>query len=354
MPRSSKGPWLRTGRGYWVKSHGKQVFLDFDEQAAKTKWHRLMAGLPLDDDPGVTTFAEVAEAYVSEVERTRSANHFLATKWRLDQLCEFWGRRAATSLTARDVEAVIRHKMNPPPPKPLPPRKKGERKRTPRKPKPWGPTTQNGVLTSLRACLRWASRPGGLIDKNPLPYLTLPKPVSRQQAMTPAQVKDLLKVAGPELRSILWALSQCGARPGELARAKAADCDADGSAIRLPTGKQGRRLILFPKGARAKLKAIRKAADGGLLFPDPFGNRWAEAELSKQVRKARAAAKLPEWVTAYSLRHTWITERLRQRHPRIIPIAVVARMAGTSVALIDRVYGHLADQDLRAVADEMG
>lgn len=318
---------MRKGRGWFVQHERKQVYLSHDEREAKELFHKLMLGLPLDDesDPSAK-FPAVATAYLSELKRTRSERHYESTRWRLDQLAVVWEHRAAASLKATDVTAALEKYPQ------------------------WGPTTQAQVLGALKGCLAWASRAGGMLTTNPLPKIAMPRRKARSAIVTDKELKKLLAACYPELRPIVWALAQCGARPGELCRAKAEHCDPDGAAIRLPTGKQGRRLIFFPPTARAKIKALRAKADP-YLFVNAHGRPWDSlGNLPIAFKRARDAAKLGPHVTAYALRHSWISQRLREG----VPIATVARMAGTSVAMIDQVYGHLSDQDLRAVADEMG
>jgi integrase len=330
MARPSKGPWLRKGRGYWVWKDGARVYLSHDLKEAKQKWHRLQSGETIDEvcSPGHVSFADAAEAYCAQIESTRTARHLRGTQWRLNQLSERLGKRSLSSLRMADVEAVLSGKA-------------------------WGPTTRANVLTTLRGLLRWASRPGGLIPSNPLPVLTLPRAETRVHVMTAEQIQRLLEHSPTELRRLLKALADTGARPSELIRAKAADCDVDGSAVRLARGKQGRRIIFFPPSAREEMATLRRVNLGGSLFTQPNGDAWSEYWFYALTRKARRAAKLPDWATSYTLRHSWITARMRERNPTI-PLATIARMAGTSVTLLDKVYGHLSDDDLREVADGMG
>lgn len=325
MPRRSKGPWFKQGRGWHVQHQGKRIFLSRDKAEARKLWHKIQAGEPIEEPTGAT-FATAAEAYLDEMKRTRSFKHYRGTRWRLDQLSEHWAKRALGSLRNADVEAVLR--LHP----------------------QWNATTQATVLTALRGLLRWASRPGGLIPVNPLPTLALPRAERRVNVMTMEQIAELLCNARRPLLWILWALAETGARPSELIRARAEHCDDDGAAIRLPTGKQGRRIIFFPPSARAVMARLKKEAKGGPLFRQKNGEAWSEYWFFHQTRAARRRAKLPEWATAYVLRHTFASNRLKEG----IPIATVARMMGTSVTMIDRVYGHFADQDLRAVADGLG
>jgi site-specific recombinase XerD len=59
------------------------------------------------------------------------------------------------------------------------------------------------------------------------------------------------------------------------------------------------------------------------------------------IKKAVAKAKLPEQTSAYTLRHSVITDLVRGG----LPILTVAQMADTSVAMIEKHYGHLVRND---------
>jgi integrase len=54
----------------------------------------------------------------------------------------------------------------------------------------------------------------------------------------------------------------------------------------------------------------------------------------------RRKASVRASITLYSFRHLWISEMLMAG----VDVLLVARMAGTSVAMIDRVYGHFRNQ----------
>jgi integrase len=52
-------------------------------------------------------------------------------------------------------------------------------------------------------------------------------------------------------------------------------------------------------------------------------------------------ARVPAAASAYTLRHSVITDLIRAR----LPILTVAQLSGTSVAMIERHYGHLVRDD---------
>ena len=96
-------------------------------------------------------------------------------------------------------------------------------------------------------------------------------------------------------------------------------------------------------------KSIPPAADGeGNGDPDSKGKgkkpdgEGAVDPADKQVAAA-AAADLPAETTAYTMRHSVITDLVADG----LDLFTVAALAGTSVAMIERHYGHLQQERAR-------
>ena len=67
-----------------------------------------------------------------------------------------------------------------------------------------------------------------------------------------------------------------------------------------------------------------------------------------RVAAAVAAAKLPSEATAYTLRHSTITDLVRAG----LPLLTIAQISGTSAEMIERHYGHLAsDAAVKALGE---
>jgi integrase len=64
------------------------------------------------------------------------------------------------------------------------------------------------------------------------------------------------------------------------------------------------------------------------------------------VRGAAARAGLPAGVCLYTMRHSWITQSLMDGMSTL----EVARISGTSLAMIERHYGHLV---MKAARDRL-
>jgi integrase len=73
------------------------------------------------------------------------------------------------------------------------------------------------------------------------------------------------------------------------------------------------------------------------LFSRADGKAWDKDAWKKPVKTAAEAADLPPEVTAYSLRHSVITDLIGAG----LDVLTVARLSGTSIAMIERHYGHL-------------
>ena len=77
------------------------------------------------------------------------------------------------------------------------------------------------------------------------------------------------------------------------------------------------------------------------IFARHDGSAWNKDAWKHPIKRAVHSAELPGAVAAYTLRHSVITDLIRAR----LPALTVAQLSGTSVAMIERHYGHLARND---------
>lgn len=163
------------------------------------------------------------------------------------------------------------------------------------------------------------------------------------------QRKALLAACSDDLALFVRAALLTGARPGELATLNAGDFDKQLGALTL-TGKTGRRTVaissaavaFFTEASKDKLPAAPMLATG-------FGQRWNKDSWKKVFKDAVEAAKLADSVVMYSLRHTAISEMILAGMDSFI----VAKLAGTSVAMIEASYGHLRHDVVTAKLDRV-
>lgn len=151
------------------------------------------------------------------------------------------------------------------------------------------------------------------------------------------QRRQLLKACSGGIRDLVEAAILTGARPGELASVKRADFDHRTGTISF-RGKTGPRTVpLSPAAVELFKRCARgKHPNAHLLLRDD-GQPWNRYDWDDLIREARAKAKLPSGTVLYTLRHSWITEALLGGMTTLD----VARLTGTSLAMIERHYGHL-------------
>ena len=158
-----------------------------------------------------------------------------------------------------------------------------------------------------------------------------------------ALVASATDLAGAFLRG----LELTGARPGELAAATVADFD--GSSLKLShrkgrSGKLRSRYVTLPtEGVKFLRKQVKGKLPGAWIFTEdgeqPWRrHRWARAinaAIESHNAKAKGKARIPVEASAYSFRHSRISELLQVYG--IDPLTV-AQQTGTSIAMIEKAY----------------
>lgn len=163
------------------------------------------------------------------------------------------------------------------------------------------------------------------------------------------QRKALLAACPEDLALFAKAALLTGARPGELATLNAGDFDKQLGALTL-TGKTGRRTVAISSAAVAFfIETGRDKLPAAPMLSTAYGQRWDKDAWKKVFKDAVEAATLPDAVVMYSLRHTAISEMILAGMDSFI----VAKLAGTSVAMIEANYGHLRHDVVTAKLDRV-
>jgi len=159
----------------------------------------------------------------------------------------------------------------------------------------------------------------------------------------PRKQKSLPKVISPEQVSLLiengatfkhkvffTLLYSTGLRLGEALRLRVEDVQVATMQLRVLDGGKGNkdRFTLLSAETLDLLRFYIRAyrPEGGLLFNGRTkGNKWSEHGAQHSIVQARRKAKLPEFVTAHTLRHCFATHLLQ---------------AGTDLVTIQQLMGH--------------
>lgn len=209
----------------------------------------------------------------------------------------------------------------------------------------------NRDMTCLRAALNLAYRDG--LVASDFAWRGKLRPIKaadkrRNDYLTNAQRLALTAVAAGDIKDFLTGLSMLPLRPGALAALTVADFNRTLGTLRIGRDKAGAdRTIGLPSNISDFLLALcANKLPGAPIFMRSNGKAWDKDAWKYPVKAAVEAAHLPSSVTAYTLRHSVITDLILAG----LDTLSVARLSGTSVLMIERHYGHLtAEQARRAL-----
>lgn len=206
----------------------------------------------------------------------------------------------------------------------------------------------NRDMTALRAALNLA-RLDGFVTSSTAWEAKL-EPVAkadrrRTTELDKIQRRALLDALEPDIRAFVQGLCLLPLRPGAMAALTVGDFKTRRDELTIGKDKEGEdRTIPVPPATAAFL---RKQASGKLpaapLFARWDGKAWDRDAWKKPIKRAAVAAGLPTGVTAYTLRHSTITDLVVDG----LDLFTVAAISGTSVAMIEKYYGKLRETRAR-------
>jgi integrase len=168
--------------------------------------------------------------------------------------------------------------------------------------------------------------------------------------LTSEQRTHLIAHSSRPLAALLTGYTHTGARPSELAEATVADFDASAGTITLRHRKgrgaklRSRAVMLSDEGIIFFLAEARGKLPKAPLISGADGGHWRAGDWSVAIRAAanaanapprKAAQRIPARVSAYSFRHSRISELLQLYG--IDPLTV-AQQCGTSMLMIEKYY----------------
>ncbi len=214
------------------------------------------------------------------------------------------------------------------------------------------PSSVNRDMTALRAALNHAHDNAHVT--NDLAWRVALRPIenadsSRDAYLDRQQRQALIDKAQPDVALFLTGLATVPLRPGALAALTVASFDKRLGVLTIGKDKAGRdRKIKLPASTAAFFtERAKDKTPAAPLLARTDGKAWDKDAWKKPVKAAAVAAELPASVTAYALRHSSITDLVTGG----LDLLTVAQLSGTSVAMIERHYGHLrADHAAAALA----
>lgn len=154
------------------------------------------------------------------------------------------------------------------------------------------------------------------------------------------QRRALLANLDAEAEPFVRALCLLPLRPGAVAHLTVADFDKRTCELNIGKDKSGKsRRILIPNAAVELFteQAMDKIVAAPLLM-QANGKPWDKNSWKKPINEAVIKANLPKGTTAYTLRHSTITDLVIGG----LPLLTIAQISDTSAEMIERHYGHLS------------
>ncbi|OGA59986.1 MAG: hypothetical protein A3G81_26135 [Betaproteobacteria bacterium RIFCSPLOWO2_12_FULL_65_14] len=159
----------------------------------------------------------------------------------------------------------------------------------------------------------------------------------------------LVEKASDEARPLFRTLNMLPMRPGEVAALRVEYLKASQRSLEI-TGKTEPRIIPLTTEALAHFKACAKGKlPAAWLVARADGSQWKKEAWRDEIKAAARKAKLPRATVAYTLRHSVITDLVTGG----LDIFTVAKIAGTSVVMIEKHYGHLQREHARSALEKL-
>ncbi len=166
-----------------------------------------------------------------------------------------------------------------------------------------------------------------------------------------AQRKLLLDACDPDIAKFVKALLLLPIRPGALAAMVVGDFDPRQQVLTVRKDKahSGRRVYLPDITAEFFIEQCRDRLPAASIFTNTIGKPWKNQAWGFQFRRAADKAGLPKDVSLYSLRHATITDMIVAGADAL----TTAALAGTSIAMIQKHYGHLTQEHARSALERL-
>ncbi|MFZ1775194.1 MAG: tyrosine-type recombinase/integrase [Rhizobiaceae bacterium] len=215
------------------------------------------------------------------------------------------------------------------------------------------PSTVNRDMAVLRAALAKVLSPGAPSSEAAWQEALKAVPNAngrRTLYLDRGQRRKLVERTNVEAAPFVRALCLLPLRPGALAALTAGDFDKRTAELSIGKDKTGKpRRIQLPADSANLLSAqAANKLPGAPLFMRSNGKAWDKNSWKLPIAAAAAAVGLPTDTTAYTLRHSTITDLVSAG----LPLLTIAQISGTSAEMIERHYGHLAsDAAVKALGE---
>lgn len=209
--------------------------------------------------------------------------------------------------------------------------------------KPRAASSINREMAVLKAALNLALEDGHAMSD--FAWKTKLRPIKdatqrRDCYLDLGQRKALIANAPADLAALISALSLLPLRPGAVASLTVSSFDKRLGVLTIGKDKAGsdRKINLPPTTSAFFAEQAKGKLPTAPLLARADGKFWDKDAWKYPFKAASSAAGLPTNAVAYSLRHSAITDLIALHR---LDTMTVAQLSGTSLAMIEKHYGHL-------------
>ena len=213
--------------------------------------------------------------------------------------------------------------------------------------------TANRVFTSLKAALNraWTDRtdiPSDTAWRKAKPFKNVDAPKVRY--LTQAECIRLLNACPPDFRQLVRGGLLTGARYGALTRTQVRDYNPDMHTLLIREPKEGksRHVPLNDEGQQFfdQLTVGRHGKE--IIFLHDDGRPWGKSHQTHRLVDACKAAEIDPAIGFHILRHSYATLLLAAG----VSIRFVSEAIGASVHVVEKHYGHVIEDALKAAINK--
>ena len=350
MTASDAGTWVAR---YWDAGKGKQEFATFGklddlpdgqrfDQACKLarEW---LGHLGTGGSNERVTVLAACHSYAQHIEESKSAKAAADLRARYARWIEGApiGNIELTKLTREHVKSWRSHLVK----TPVVIGKSGVTRERSKE-------TVNRDLTALRAALNYAkdNRQATSDFAWQLPLKPFKNAGKRRTTYLPIEERRrLLEHASGDIAHFIRGLCIVPLRPGALAQLQCSSFSIPLQTLTVGKDKSGENRDVKLKGASSQFftDMCSGKAPSDFIFTREGATAWNKDAWKDPIKNTAVAAGLPSTTVAMTLRHSVITDLVVDG----LDLFTVAKISGTSVAMIEKHYGHLRN-DIASAALE--
>lgn len=209
----------------------------------------------------------------------------------------------------------------------------------------WGNTYRGGAVVAIKRVYNWAEEMG-YGEGNPIRKLKKP-PANKRKSYAKQDGVDIflahIDIADP-FRDLLVFCWSCGCRPQEARHIEPRHVDLPNMRIMFPAaeskGKRYERRILINKTTLPIIEKLMAQHQEGKLFRNTRGEAWTKFALCN--RMYRLSEDTGVKITAYDLRHGYITKKIKEGVNHMVIAPAVGHTDGS---MIGKVYSHAGQEE---------